>query len=106
MLLGFTTLPRRRLAAGLAAWFALAATARAQSSGEAETPPALVTSDTPQFCARLAEQLRQEIRSRRPAAVSDEVRMLEREGRRMCREGHVRPGILRIRRALMILKGE
>jgi hypothetical protein len=38
--------------------------------------------------------------------VPDEVRMLGREGRKMCREGHIRPGILRIRRALLILRGE
>ena len=42
----------------------------------------------------------------RPEPVPEEVRTLGQEGRKMCSEGHVRPGILRLRRALQILRGE
>jgi hypothetical protein len=100
-----SSLPRRRLVAALLAWSGLAATAHGQSV-EADMPAARVTSDTPEFCAHLAEMLRQEMLAPRPGPVPDEVLMLAHEGRKMCGEGHVRPGILRIRRALLILKGE
>ena len=69
-----------------------------------QLPATRVTSDTPEFCDHLARQVRREVRQRGGAPVPDEVSMLEQEGSRMCREGHVRPGILRIRQALMILK--
>lgn len=91
--------------AGLPAWFALAVTADAQPVGS-DAPPTRVTSDSPEFCALLSDLLRQDVRSPQFAPVPDEVHMLGREGRRMCREGHIRPGILRIRRALLILRGQ
>jgi hypothetical protein len=96
---------RRRIIAGLPAWLALAAAAHAQTAGS-EAPPTRVTSDSPEFCALLSDMLRQNVRALPFGPVPDEVRMLGREGRRMCREGHIRPGILRIRRALLILRGQ
>ena len=102
-MIAVSPLPRRRLAALLVASVALATHARGQSSST-ELPPARITSDTPEFCSRLAERLRQKIRAIRPEPVPDEVVLLEQEGLRMCHEGHVRPGILRIRQALMILR--
>jgi hypothetical protein len=97
--------PRRRLMVGLTASIAVAVMARAQTAGD-DIPPTRVTSDSPEFCAQLADQLRHDLRARQPAPVPDEVRMLGHEGNRMCREGHIRPGILRIRRALMLLRGD
>ncbi len=105
MLMAIASLPRRRLVAGLPVWFGLAVTAHAQPA-ETETPATRVTSDSPEFCAQLADMLRQDVRTHQLEPVPDEVRMLGREGRKMCREGHIRPGILRIRRALLILRGE
>jgi hypothetical protein len=105
MVMGISALPRRRLMAGLPVWLALAATARAQPA-ITEMPPTRVTSDSPEFCAQLSDMLRQDVRTHQLAPVPEEVIMLGREGRRMCREGHIRPGIMRIRRALMILRGE
>jgi hypothetical protein len=105
MVMGVSSLPRRRLVAGLLAWSGLGVTAFAQPV-ETDTPVTRVTSDSPEFCAQLADMLRQDVRTHQPAPVPDEVRMLGREGRKMCREGHIRPGILRIRRALLILRGE
>ena len=65
-----------------------------------------MTSDSPEFCAQLADQVAQEAREHRPAAVPDEVATLGHEGRKMCREGHVRAGIMRLRRAMQLLRGE
>jgi hypothetical protein len=101
-MLGSAPLTRRRLWAVLFATVSFAATVHGQSAGD--MPPARVTSDTAEFCTRLAQQLRAEIRARSTPAVPDEVFMLQQEGRKMCREGHIRPGILRIRQALMILR--
>ena len=86
--------------------FAVAVAARAQADDDDDMPPTRVTSDSPEFCAQLADQLRQDVRTHQPTPVPDEVSMLGHEGRRMCREGHIRPGILRIRRALMLLRGD
>ncbi len=105
MFTGIPSLPRRRLMTGLPAWFGLAATGRAQPA-ISEMPPTRVTSDSPEFCAQLAAMLRQDVRTHQLAPVPDEVLMLGREGRKMCREGHIRPGILRIRRALVMLRGD
>jgi hypothetical protein len=91
--------------AGLPAWLGLAMAARAQPT-QTDVAPARVTSDSPEFCAQLADQLREEVRARGAALVPEEVHMLEEEGLKLCSEGHLRPGILRLRRALQILKEE
>ena len=111
MLIDAPALRRRRLVAGLPAWCVVAAVARAEPVEPmpppvADVPPAKVTSDSPEFCAQLADQLRQERHARDPAPVPEEVRLLSAEGKKMCHEGHLRPGILRLRRALQILRGE
>jgi len=101
-----SALPRRLVIAGLPAWFGLATAADVQPT-QTDVPPDRVTSDSPEFCARLADQVRQYVREhRQPAPVLEEVRALGQEGGRMCHEGHVRPGILRLRRALQLLRGE
>jgi len=103
MITEISALPRRRLVAGLPVWLGLAVVAHAQST-DSDVPATRVTSDSPEFCAQLADMLRQEERAHQPAPVPEEVRVLEQEGTKMCSEGHVRPGILRIRRALLILR--
>ena len=110
---GASPLPRRRMVAGLPAWFGVALAADAQPAqtdllppAQSDAPPARVTSDSPEFCAQLADEVRDEEHARQRAPVPEEVRTLGQEGRRMCSEGHVRPGILRLRRALQILKEE
>ena len=105
--------------AGLPVWFALVVAARAQPTQtdvpfpqtllpppQTDVPPARVTSDSPAFCTQLAGQIRQEARTHQPAPVPEEVWTLRQEGTKMCGEGHLRPGILRLRRALQILRGE
>lgn len=106
-----SALPRRRVVAGLPAWFGVVLVAHAQPiqpdllpPPQTNVPPARVTSDSPEFCAQLAAEVRDEERARAP--VPEEVRTLGQEGEKMCSEGHLRPGILRLRRALHILKEE
>ena len=101
------------MVAGLPAWFGMALAANAQPTqtdllppAHTDAPPARVTSDSAAFCAQLADEVRDEERSRRPGPVPDEVRTLGQEGRKMCDEGHLRPGILRLRWALQMLKEE
>ena len=119
MLTETSALPRRRVVAGLPAWFGLAMAADvppAQPDGaspetllppaQAEVPPDRVTSDSAEFCAQLSDHLSQHLREHLAVPVSDEVRTLGQEGHKMCQEGHLRPGILRLRRALQILRGE
>lgn len=105
MLTEASALPRRRVVAGLPAWFGLAMAADPQPT-QTDASPDRVTSDSPEFCARLADQLRHAVHERRPAPVPQEVRALGQEGNKMCEEGHLRPGILRLRRALLMLRGE
>lgn len=103
MLMDESSLPRRRMIAGLPVWFGLGMAAQAQST-QTDVPADRVTSDSPEFCAQLADQLHDDVRARKPGPVPEEVRTLGQEGRKMCSEGRVRPGILRLRRALQILK--
>lgn len=69
-----------------------------------EQPPysARVTTDTREYCAHLLSRI---VQTR--ARVEEPVRradILTDEGRRMCAHGHVRPGIARLRRALLLLE--
>lgn len=61
-----------------------------------------ILNETPQFCARLEGDIAR-IRASR-GDISAEAAMLTREGARMCRIGHFRPGIYRLRTALMLLR--
>ena len=70
-----------------------------------DAPPAVVTTDTPEYCHRLIDRISELIGSvPQPPPVS--VNSLSNEGRRLCDEGRTRPGILRLRRALMLLEQE
>jgi hypothetical protein len=84
-------------------------------------PPVHVMSDTPEFCVHLSSVLSraQQTAAAMPpvapataagsssnaSATQSEVQVLAVAGRRMCADGHVRAGIQRLRRALMILHG-
>jgi hypothetical protein len=67
-----------------------------------QSQPQLVTSDTPEYCLHLQGRVSEMVRvaSVPPPA---EVSLLSSEGRRMCDQGQTRGGIVRLRRALMIL---
>jgi hypothetical protein len=72
------------------------------SSG-AESGPIVVTTDTPEYCHRLLDRISEALQSTGgPPPV--EVASLSTEGKRMCNDGLTRGGILRLRRALLLLE--
>jgi hypothetical protein len=91
-LIRFTALPAAALALGL--W---------QFAGAQSTPeePTRVLTDTPEYCAQLAGEAAQETQAKPPAP---DLVVLITEGQRMCQQGQIRGGILRLRRALMLMK--
>jgi hypothetical protein len=58
--------------------------------------------DTPEYCDALRANIAR-IQARRGDLPPD-AEMLAREGEAMCRMGHFRPGIFRLRTALMMLR--
>jgi hypothetical protein len=69
-----------------------------------EPGPMPVITDTPEYCWHLAAEVAE---ARRTAPTTPPpVRVLAAEGRRMCDNGMVRGGILRLRRALLLLRNE
>ncbi len=60
--------------------------------------PVTVTTDSVDYCNTLAHRL--------PPAASAEVARLWQEGKSMCDQGHVRSGIMQLRRALLLARGE
>lgn len=69
---------------------------------EGQSPPRL-TSDTPEYCQQLHERVSQLIRIA-DAPPPREVAFLSSEGQRLCEQGHIRGGVLRLRKALMLMK--
>ena len=65
--------------------------------------PPQVTTDTPQYCLQLLDQVSEEVRV--SAHPPQEVSNLSTEGQRMCDQGQTRGGIMRLRRALVLLRG-
>lgn len=61
-----------------------------------------ILNDSVEYCDELRDDIAR-IRARR-GGIPDAVAMLTREGERMCRIGHIRPGIYRLRTALMMLR--
>jgi len=85
------------LPAGLAQWdFTLPA--RAQSREPT------VTSDTPEYCDVLMSRISGMVRT---AAMPPptEAAVLSEEGERMCVRGQIRGGVMRLRRAIAIMRG-
>lgn len=70
-------------------------------AGDADQMPR-VTNDTREYCEELRHDIAR-IRVRR-GELPPEPAMLAREGERMCQMGHFRPGIYRLRTALMMLR--
>jgi len=63
----------------------------------------VVTTDTPEYCHKLLDRIGQAIHAA-TAPPPVEVASLSTEGKRMCHDGLTRGGILRLRRALLILE--
>jgi len=85
-------------------WLGAGLASAGADEGPREPGPMQVTSDTPEYCWQLAA----EVAEARRAAPSPppRVRVLTSEGQRMCGNGMVRGGILRLRRALLLLRSE
>jgi hypothetical protein len=67
-----------------------------------EPAPAQVTTDTPQYCLQLLDRVSELVRTH--AHPPQEVTNLSTEGQRMCDQGQTRGGIMRLRRALVLLR--
>lgn len=70
--------------------------------GSADKVVPRILNDTRAYC----EELRADIARIRLLRqdIPDDAEMLTREGERLCRIGHIRPGVYRLRTALMILR--
>jgi hypothetical protein len=64
--------------------------------------PQQVTSDTPEYCLQLLDRVSEMVRGA-PRPPPQEVAFLSSEGHRMCDHGQTRGGILRLRRALVLM---
>ena len=62
--------------------------------------PMTVTSDTPEYCLTLAETMRLK------GDMSEHAHMLWQRGRAMCEQGHIRGGLARLRRAMLVMRGD
>jgi hypothetical protein len=67
-----------------------------------QSTPELVTTDTPQYCLQLLDRVSELVRI--DAHPPEEVTNLSAEGQRMCDQGQTRGGIMRLRRALVLLR--
>ncbi len=94
------------LAVGLLVGSMFVAVRPAEVSGQpadaSAAPPVRVTTDTMEYCLHLADVVGTMTRAADKQPPSD-VRDLSSEGRRMCDEGQVRGGILRLRQAVTIM---
>ena len=67
-----------------------------------QSPAQQVTSDTPEYCLQLLDKVSELVRLA-PAPPPQDVTRLSSEGQRMCDRGQTRGGILRLRRALVLM---
>ncbi len=61
--------------------------------------PMPVTSDTAVYCLDLAQRMDE------AGAMPPQMRVLWEKGRDLCTHGHIRGGLMRLRRAMMISRG-
>ena len=67
-----------------------------------QSPPAVVTTDTPAYCRELSNKLTELVRIA-PRPPDDEVLSMGAEGRHLCDEGQIRNGIRRLRSGVMLM---
>ena len=95
---------RARSMALASMWLGAGLSSALAEGGANEPGPMQVITDTPEYCWHLAAEVAQ-ARLAAPTTPPG-VRLLADEGERMCDTGAVRGGILRLRRALLLLKKE
>jgi len=91
-----------RSMAPVAVWLCLGLLPASSQGLLADSDRMQVMTDTPEFCWHLVNKVA--AAQRDPHDVPPDVRMLAREGQRMCDHGLIKAGILRLRRALMLLR--
>ena len=64
----------------------------------AQPAPVAVTTDTPEYCERMTERV-----ATCPDLTAEMHRLLD-EGRHLCERGEVRGGIMRLRRAMLLVQ--
>ncbi len=64
----------------------------------AQPPPVAVTTDTREYCEHMVAQVQAGL------PLTAEMQRLLDEGRHLCDQGHVRGGIMRLRRALLLIR--
>ena len=84
------------------AMLATAMMADAQASAPSE--PVRVITHTRQYCEELS--VRAAVLRQQAPAPLEEARLLAAEGDRLCGQGQIRPGIIRLRRAIMLLRAQ
>ncbi len=67
-----------------------------------QSPAQRVNTDTPEYCLQLLDRVSEMVRLS-PAPPPQDVTQLSSEGQKMCDRGQTRGGILRLRRALMLM---
>ncbi len=87
--------------AGLMACLGLLVLGFAMQAG-AQSVPMEVTSDTPAYCFRLLDEVSGLVRTA-TTPPPPEVTRLSADGQRMCDEGQTRGGIIRLRRAWVLM---
>ncbi|MFM9935348.1 MAG: hypothetical protein ACKVOL_04030 [Novosphingobium sp.] len=92
--------PARALAAALLLAGFVGCWTHARASAPAEPVP--VITHTRQYCDELSERAASLYRKASPPL--EEARLLAAEGDRLCSQGQIRPGIIRLRRAIMLLR--
>ena len=67
-----------------------------------QSPAQRVTTDTPEYCLQLLDRVSELVRLAATPPPQN-VTQLSSEGQKMCDQGQTRGGILRLRRALMLM---
>ena len=88
--------------AGAASCVGLAAMVFGAMPVSGQSPVQEVTSDTPEYCLQLLDRVSELVRVA-DAPPPQEVTSLSSEGQKMCDQGQTRGGILRLRRALLLM---
>jgi hypothetical protein len=70
--------------------------------GVSQLPPAVITTDTEQYCRHLSEKLTELVQVA-PRPPETEVVALAGEGKRLCDAGQIRGGISRLRHGVMLM---
>jgi hypothetical protein len=91
-----------RLAGAAVLLLSLTTLSVAGLEADTQAPPVEVTTDTPAYCQRLSDQVGERMRELKTPPPAEVVR-LSGEGERLCDEGQTRGGILRQRRAWLLI---